>query len=349
MKNILLVLSFGIGLFSFSKGDLPSEKGLYQQVRVNSDVEDLNIPKGKCVITGKVYVEVDLNGMGTQFVLCDSTRTAYFLQTKSEIFYKTDKFGAFNVELDTAVTYLLFMKSKAKVSMYEDIYFENYTFKSQHMIDVSVYIPLKSSHQNIIVDKPVIYAYSEKELNFTLNLKAKGELTFTYPQLTEDNTWKMKTNPNGNLITEKGVEYPYLFWEAKQNESSFNGAKANSNELIAGKDLVTYFEKELSKLGLNAKEKTDFITFWCPKFVDVKMVQIQFYVDDNCAIIGDLKISPKPDNFRRIYVTFQKNPDVEADFVSKELSVKTLDRTGFTVVEWGGSDLGSYVPTAIGI
>lgn len=340
MKNVLLIVSFGLNFFTFSKGDL-SEKGLFQQVVVNSDVEDLSIPKGKCLIKGKVYVEVDLDGMGTQFVLCDSVRTAYFLKSKSDFYNKINKNGQFEIKLDTSTTFLLFMQSKAKVSLYEDIYFENYTFKSQHKINISVYIPLKSSHQEIMVDKPVIYAYSEKAIDFIVNLKAKGELTFTYPQLPSDNSWKMRTSANGNLVDEKGTEFPYLFWEAKQNNSDFYSTKSNSSELVTGQNLVAYFESELTKLGLNSKEKTDFITFWCPKFSKEKLVQVQFFIDDNCSIIGDLNITPKPDNLRRIYVLFQANPIVVTDYVPKKLEVKPLNRNGFTVVEWGGSVLGS--------
>lgn len=345
MKNLTIILFLGISFLTFSKEDIPSESLKYiPQVRVMKDSLDLSVAKGKSKIIADFYYQVEVSDYVYEYRKCNAEQLAYYsLDGKDPLRIKPN--GTIEIQIDTAVNYILFEKCfNCKVHLFEKVYLEHYKFQSQHSIVLEVYIPLKSSQQNIIVDKPVIYAYSEKDLNFTLNLKAKGALTFTYPQLPEDNTWKMKTTLSGNLINEKGVEYPYLFWEAKQNESSFNGTKANSNELIAGKDLVTYFEKELSKLGLNAKEKTDFITFWCPKFVDSKMVQIQFYVDDNCSLIGDLDISPKPDNLRRIYVTFQKNPVVVTDFVPQELNVKAIQRNGFTVVEWGGSDLGSYIP-----
>ena len=225
--------------------------------------------------------------------------------------------------------------------MLEEIYFENYNFKSQHKIEIAIYLPLKNRKYEIMVDKPVIYAYSETEIDFSIILKPKGELTFTYPAISENNSWKMKTGKNGNLLSEKAIEFPYLFWEAKQNQLSLELHKTSSNEIIAGKDLVSYFEIELEKLGFNAKEKTDFITYWCPKFYDSKMVQVQFFVDDNCAVISDLIISPKPDNLRRIYVLFQLNTDVETDFNSKPLNVKPFSRAGFTVLEWGGSEIKS--------
>lgn len=342
MKNILFLVSFGISFLTFSIEDEKGEGLKYvPQVHVMKDSVDLTIPTGKMKINAEVYYQIQLTSYEFEYKKCTAEQVAYYLlDGKNPIKILN---GSFSFQGDTSLQYIQFDKcSDCKVSLFETVYLENYKFQSQHVLTLEVYIPLKASQTMMMVDKPVIYAYSDKEQNFTLNLKVKGELTFTYPQLPADNSWKMKTALNGNLEDEKGIQFPYLFWEAKQNEASLRAAKANSNELVSGKDIVAYFEKELTKLGFNSREKSDFITFWCPKFVDSKMVHIQFFVDDNCSVIGDLNISPKPDNLRRIYVTFEKNPKVVTDFVAKELKVEKLERTGFTVIEWGGSEFNSY-------
>ncbi len=333
----------GLSFLTFSKDKIEIQKGIFQQVKVLSDVEDKSIPKGKCKVFGKVFYEVQMEPYSSEFVLCDSVHSAYFKSEKSEL-KRINNDGTFEILLDTSITFLFFQEksSAQKFTLLEEIFFENYKLQSQHKVEIEVYLPLKSKEYEIMVDKPVIYAYSENAIDFIINLKAKGYLTFTYPQLPSDHSWKMKTSQNGNLIDKNGNEFPYLFWEAKQSMSDLSQNLASSNEIIQGKDLVAYFEKELTNLGFNSREKTDFITYWCPKFISSKNVQVQFFIDDNCSVIGDLEISPKPDNLRRVYVLFQENPKVATDFVAKPLKVNSVKRDGFTVLEWGGSFKNSY-------
>ena len=69
------------------------------------------------------------------------------------------------------------------------------------------------------------------------------------------------------------------------------------------------------------------------------IIKCRFFIDDNCSVIGELNITPKPDNFRRIYVLFQADAIIDTDFNPKPLNVNPLHRSGFTVLEWGGSEL----------
>ena len=342
MNKIISTLFIGLSFLTFSKENKESEKGIFRQVSVISDSLDLSIPTGKCNVFGKVYYEVEYPNYSSEFILCDEKHTAFYKNEKTK-FKKINSNGTFETTIDTSIQFFLFKDkfSETEISFLNEIYFENYSFKSQHRIEIAIYLPLKSKQYPITVDKPVIYAYSKKSIDFIINLKPEGELTFTYPKITAANSWKMKTGENGNLISENGVEFPYLFWEAKQNASSLDLSKTSSNEIVAGKELDAYFEKELTKLGFNSNEKTDFITYWCPKFIESDMVQVQFFVDDNCSVIGELNITPKPDNLRRIYVLFKSNPIIFPNFISIPLNVKPFDRNGFTVLEWGGSEIKS--------
>ena len=191
----------------------------------------------------------------------------------------------------------------------------------------------------IIVDKPVIYLYSENERNVSVKLKAKGDLTFTYPTISSEDSWKVKLGKNGLIQTDDGGEYSYLFWEAKQEQSTFTSILPNSAQLLCGSELVPYFEKELNNLGLNAREKTDFITFWCPKLINKDQILVQFYLDEKCELIGELQIDPKHKNVRRVYVTFQEINAERKDFKNIELHPSPFLRDDFTVLEWGGSIL----------
>ncbi len=316
MNYLITILLVTFSFTSFCKG-----KQVAPFYIIESENYDETIPAGKFKVSGIVYY-----GSAQSRVLVSF---ADFSSPSFEGINVADQNGKFSFLIsDTAKI--------VKISSQYNVDFKNLQNGIHYII--SIYCPLIQ----VEVCKPVIYAYSEKNIDFIINLKTKGELTFTYPNLSDDNSWKMKTVENGNLISEDGAKFPYLFWEAKQDASSLDLSKTSSNQIIAGKDLVSYFEKELTKLGFNAKEKTDFITYWCPKFSESNMVQVQFFVDDNCSVIGELNISPKPDNLRRIYVLFQTDINIITDFIAKPLNVKPFDRNGFTVLEWGGSELKSY-------
>jgi hypothetical protein len=336
MKSIFSFIFIFTAWSAFAKaGDL-KESRIFRQVIVNSDIEDLSIAKGKCLITGKVFYEVEMDPYSTDFIL--ATELVQFIyDVDGKKIGSTNALGEFEVLVNESTKYLLFTKKQDKDSLYEKIYFENHAFTSQHKINISVYIPLKYSGRNIMVDKPVIYAYSENPIDFTLKVIPQGVLTFTYPQLPTDNTWKMKTDENGNLTASNGANYPYLFWESNQNASVLRGKKSNSNEIVAQRDLIPFLEKNLSNLGLNSKETTDFITYWAPKLQKFKMIQVEFFVDEKCEVIGELEINPKPDHLRRVYAIFNELSVVSNQFVNKPLDVKPLRRNGFTIIEWGGS------------
>ena len=329
---ILTFLAFSV--FASKSGIKQSE--LFNQVTVTSDVEDLSIEKGKCFIKGKLFYEVEMDPYTTDFILA-SESVQFIYDVDGKKIGSTNALGEFEVLVSDLTKYMLFTKKDDKDSLYEKIYFENYPFNSQHKLEISVFVPLKFTNRAIIVDKPVIYAYSEKPIDFSLKLIPQGVLTFTYPQLPLDNTWKMKTDETGNLTAENDANYPYLFWESNQNVNLLRDKKSNSNEIVAQNELISYLEKNLSNLGLNSREKADFITFWAPKLQKFKVIQIQFFVDENCSVIGDLEINPTPDNLKRVYAVFTELTLISNHFISKPLATKPLRRNGFTVIEWGGS------------
>jgi hypothetical protein len=67
------------------------------------------------------------------------------------------------------------------------------------------------------------------------------------------------------------------------------------------------------------------------------MIQVEFFVDENCEIIGELEINPKPDYLRRVYAIFNEVTVISNQFINKPVEIKPLRRNGFTVIEWGGS------------
>lgn len=106
--------------------------------------------------------------------------------------------------------------------------------------------------------KPVIYLYPEQETEISVRLELDGEFTVTEP-LYEDG-WSVLAKPNGTLI-HQGVEYPYLFWEAK-TDITFDMSRGFC---VAAEETEGFLKEKLLYLGLNARESAEFMEFWLPK------------------------------------------------------------------------------------
>ena len=187
--------------------------------------------------------------------------------------------------------------------------------------------------------KPVVYLYSEEDLNvdLKLNLANDGKLSFTYP--VYEKGWNNQVNKTG--VVANGQTYPYLFWEGNQPGLTFikHGNKIKAN-VVTKDNVVSFLEETLTKLGLNSKEMTDFITFWAPQMIQHEKVAVQFLLDEQYdKEIAHLEISPKPKNALRIYMIYKEVKSDESKYTPQNLTNFSFSRDGFTLVEWGGTEL----------
>lgn len=220
---------------------------------------------------------------------------------------------------------------------YEEVVVNKYEFKGGHQVKIGFNM---HESMNYEVEKPVIYMYGDKGTKVNLQLITDVELTFTHPKYNSN--WLVEIEANGMLNVD-GKQYPYLFWEGKLKNLKFK--KDGSGKIpcaIRTKDQVLkYLEGELTGLGLNAKEKTDFITFWAPRLMKYDKVAIQFLKNaDYASKIAALNISPKPQTTQRIYMLFTEvNTANENQFVQVEYKYEPFVRKGLTLIEWGGSEV----------
>ena len=134
-------------------------------------------------------------------------------------------------------------------------------------------------------------------------------------------------NPTGE-ISIKDRKYPYLFWEGK----SYNQPDTNEGFVVKDEDAEKFLEEKLEILGLNDKEKTDFITYWLPVLLRNKLSLCSFQKKKFFENF-ELNVTPKPDSMLRIFLSIQK---LDAPINIKEQKLESTERKGFTVVEWGG-------------
>ncbi len=177
--------------------------------------------------------------------------------------------------------------------------------------------------------KPVIYLYPEEETEVCLRLDYDGELTCTYPAYGDG--WTVTAAPDGTLRDESGQTYNYLYWEGvTQAEYDFS-----QGFCVPGGETASFLEDALSRLGLTRREANEFIVYWLPRMepspYNLIAFQAEAYTDH-----ARLSVTPEPDSLLRVFMAW-KPLKAPADLPAQELP--TFDRTGFTVVEWGGAEI----------
>ena len=185
---------------------------------------------------------------------------------------------------------------------------------------------MESSMSN---EKPVIYLYPEQGEEVSVRLDYDGKLTCTYPEY--DNGWHVTAAPDGRITDENGQEYNYLYWEGEtEQEYDFS-----EGFCVAGEDTAEFLEDALDRLGLTRREANEFIVYWLPRMEQNEYNLISFqseaYTDH-----ARLSIQPEPDTVIRVFMAYKP---VENEQEIPEQTLAAPERSGFTVVEWGGCEL----------
>ena len=179
--------------------------------------------------------------------------------------------------------------------------------------------------------KPVIYLYPEEETEVTVRLDYDGTLTCTYPAYEDG--WTVTAAPDGTLRDEAGQTYSYLYWEGvARTEYDFSRGFC-----VPGADTAAFLEDALARLGLTRREANEFIVYWLPRMEANPYNLIAFQAEDYTNH-ARLTVTPEPDSLLRVFMAW-KPLEAPAGLPAQELPA--FNRTGFTVVEWGGAELSS--------
>ena len=189
-------------------------------------------------------------------------------------------------------------------------------------------------------EKPVIYLYPQYETDASVSLSISGSVSCSYPAFSCESdeagiaggTWDVRACPDGTLVDAgTGREYGYLFWDGDV-DGDFD---LSHGFCVAGADTAAFLEDALARLGLTDKEAADFVTYWLPRMQDNPYNLVSFqgkaYVD-----VARLSVDPQPDTVIRVFMVWQPL-DAPVEVVPQTLDAP--ERTGFTVVEWGGTEL----------
>ena len=210
---------------------------------------------------------------------------------------------------------------------YENTYYDD---KNQRIeCDMLTIEPSDWEPEPGVAYKPVIYLYPETETDVSVKLLLDGKLICTYPAYNTG--WKVTAAPDGTLTDAKGQTYTYLYWEGETN------AQWDMTEgfCVKGEDTAAFLEEALEKLGLNRKEANEFIVYWLP-LMEQNPYNIISFQTESYTDAAKLEVTPAPDTVIRVFMTFKASDDMIRLLPQK---LTAPERIGFTVVEWGGTEV----------
>lgn len=219
-----------------------------------------------------------------------------------------------------------------KTYLIDKVTTENRTNKFSYTDD-NVLIPddIDTNGYPLTVDKPIIYIYPKEETKVNIKLLNSSLLTTSYPKYND--SWNVIAQPDGMLKDiETNRNYYGLYYEGKRH----NVTMKNDGFVVKGDETIKFLEEKLEILGLNEREINEFIIYWLPRLENNRYNYIRFETIEEIENYMPLEITPKPDTIIRIVMDFKP---LNEKIKIKEQKLLSQNRVGYTVVEWGGSEI----------
>lgn len=187
----------------------------------------------------------------------------------------------------------------------------------------------EAEQEDALSAKPVIYLYPEETTSVSVRLDYAGDLTVTYPSYQDG--WSVTAQPDGTLTDAAGKEYAYLFWEGVSDvDWDFT-----EGFCVRGEDTAAFLQEALAQLGLTLREYNEMIVYWLPKMQDNPYNLIAFQTD-RYTDTARLTVTPQPDTMLRVFMAFRP---LERPVEITPQMLEPTERLGFTLVEWGGTEV----------
>lgn len=175
--------------------------------------------------------------------------------------------------------------------------------------------------------KPVLYLYPTKKTKVEVSFEKPELLTTTYPKFNKK--WSVTASKNGDLYDSKGKYYYGLYWE----EEGSTEVDFSEGFYVSKDSAIDFLEEKLTAIGLNARERNEFIMYWLPILEKNEHNLVYFELTKEREKYNKLNISPKVDSLLRVAIHVKK---VDGPTYIKEEKLETFKRKGFAAIEWGG-------------
>ena len=181
---------------------------------------------------------------------------------------------------------------------------------------------------DIVVKKPILYLYPEKEMMVNVKFEHEENLLSTYPKYK--NSWNVLAKKDGTLIDNSGREYYALYWDEKlKHEENFE-----TGFFVKSENSIEFLENKLSEMGLTDREANEFIMFWLPIMEQGGDNLVHFHFTDDRQMQNKIYIEPAVDSLFRISIEIKKT---DKEIKIKEQNIEKFERYGFSALEWGGT------------
>ncbi len=181
--------------------------------------------------------------------------------------------------------------------------------------------------------KPAVYLYPPEKKLVNVKVFPKGILSYTDPPYDLDKGWTVTAYPDGSLIdlSSEKIKNNYLYYESKLEDKFIN--KPKEGWVVRYEELDNLYETVLPKLGLNEKEKTDFINYWSNKLPNSPYYFVGLVEKNQRDYLEPLVVTPNPDTSIRFSLFFEA---IDQPITVEQPEIITPQRKGFTLVDWGG-------------
>lgn len=215
-----------------------------------------------------------------------------------------------------------------------------HNIRISNCIDNQVTTQIPSSIMNEAY-KPVIYLYPEESTNVDVYLTC-DDMTTMWPKADMvdeyEYHWNVDANSDGTLYQDN-YEYSYIFWEGK---SDFNPT-FERGFCVPGEETGEFLRVVLNEMGLTPAEYNEFIVYWLPQMENNKYNLISFAGIDTTDEYNQTyplyvvdENGNEPDCMMRVFMNWKA---VDEPVEIEPQTFTTLRRHGFTVIEWGGSEV----------
>ena len=178
----------------------------------------------------------------------------------------------------------------------------------------------------IVEYKPILYIYPTVDTNVNVKLADPSAIRVSYPIYNDG--WNVYAKTDGSLYVNDKYYYA-LYWEENIEEEN----EFNEGFYVTSDNAASFLEDKLSQAGLTDREINEFVMYWLPKLQDNGESIVNFSFTEELQASNAIIVDPAPDSILRVRMHIKK---VNGDPGIKEQEIPTFNRTGFTVVEWGG-------------
>lgn len=193
--------------------------------------------------------------------------------------------------------------------------------------------------REVMVKKPAIYLYPLRKSQIIVTHAFKGKIHSTYPRYEEN--WTVVAQPDGSLWSARDQRsYKYLFWDGIYAFGPEH-YQFKAGFCVNKSDYVSFLQKKLTHIGLNESEMNDFIVYWLPAMNRYENCFIHFRINDNIDGTSVLTTQPTADTTIRVFMEFSGVENLDNIRELPEQRLPTFVRRGFTLVEWGGAEIGN--------